>query len=84
MEFKNEKLNETIKEQNEVLDKANMEKVKQLINSLTDAEKNEAIKLFDDKRLLDEFVSRFFTYKEFAIDMFSSINEMKLKVGVDK
>lgn len=80
----NESLNETVKIKNETLCKANVEKVKQLINSLSDDEKREAIKLFDDEMILNEFVSRFFTYKEFAINMFSSINEMKLKVGVDK
>lgn len=84
MDFKNEKLTEAVNEQNETLTKANVEKVKQLINSLSDAEKREAIKLFDDEMILNEFVSKFFTYKDFAKNMFSSVNEMKLKVGVDK
>lgn len=81
---KNEKLRETAEEQSGRLDKANIEKVKQIITPLSNVEKKEAVKLFSDELILNEFVERFYNYKEFALNMMQSINDMKAKVGVDE
>ena len=82
--IKSGKLNEMDKEKNEMLDKANIQKIKQMIEPLSDIEKKEAIKLFADNLVLDEFIERFYNYKNFALNMMQSVNDMKLKVGVDK
>ena len=84
MDFKSGELTKAVNEHNEMLSKANVERVKQIILPLSDIEKKEAIKFFDDEMLLNEFISRFYSYKDFALNMFNSVNEMKLKVGVDK
>lgn len=66
------------------INEANVHEVRNRVKSMSREEKEEAIKCFPDDLVINQFLSKFKDYKNFAIQIVDCVEDLKSKVGVDE